>query len=234
VACYRPGVSEAPAPSSEAYFSGRYSFDPGRARVWKAIVEHLQRYVPRDAAVCELGAGYADFINQLDAAKRYAVDRHPGVASYCGPGVTFLCGESTRLALPDTSVDVVFASNLWEHLDEAALRSTMAEVRRVLRPRGRLILLQPNYYYCYRRYWDDFTHVKAWTHESLPDFLRAHGYAIERCERRFLPFSFKGMLPKSYWLTRLYLALPWRPLAAQMLVVARQLGLEELAAPPPR
>ena len=216
-------MSDAPAPSAQAYFEGRYSFDPGRARVWKAIVERLQRHIPTDAVVCELGAGYADFINQVAAAKKFAVDRHPAVADFCGRDVTFLCGETSRLALPDASVDVVFASNLFEHLDEPALEATMAEVARVLEPGGRLILLQPNYYYCYRRYWDDYTHVKAWSHESLPDFLRSSGYGIERVERRFLPFSFKSRLPRSYWLTRLYLTLPWRPLAGQMLVVGRKL-----------
>ncbi len=209
-------------PSPESYFEVRYSFDPGRTRVWKAITEHLQRYVPPDGSVLELGAGYADFINQIRAARKHAVDRHPGVARFCAPDVSFRAGESRRLELKDESVDALFASNLLEHLDEAALRDTMAEAGRVLRPGGRLILVQPNYYYCYRRYWDDFTHVKAWSHESLPDFLRASGYALERVDPRFLPLTFKGRLPKSYWLTKLYLALPWRPLAGQMLVVGRR------------
>jgi len=217
-------VTGEPGPSSEAYFSVRYSFDPGRTRVWRAIVEYLQRYVPPEATVCELGSGYADFINHIKAARRYALDRYPGAAAFCAPEVTFLCGESTALPLPDRSLDVVFAGNFVEHLDEPSLRATMGEVQRILREGGRLILLQPNYYYCYRRYWDDYTHVKAWSHESLPDFLRANGYTIERLEPRFLPFSFKGSLPKSYWLTRVYLALPWRPLAAQMLVMGRQSG----------
>lgn len=215
-------MAEVRTPSSESYFEARYSFDPGRTRVWKAITEHLQRYIAPGAAVCDLGAGYADFINQVRAARKFAIDRHPGVARFCAPEVTFLCGESKHLELPDGAVDVLFASNLLEHLDEPALYATMAEMNRVLRPGGRLILVQPNYYYCYRRYWDDFTHVKAWSHESLPDFLRVSGYTVERVEPRFLPLTLKGALPKSYWLTKLYLALPWRPLAAQMLVVGRR------------
>lgn len=215
-------MAEVHAPSSQSYFEARYSFDPGRTRVWKAITEHLQRYIAPGASVCELGAGYADFINQVRAARKFAVDRHPGVARFCAPEVTFLCGESKHLELPDAAVDVIFASNLLEHLDEPALYATMAEINRVLRAGGRLILLQPNYYYCYRRYWDDFTHVKAWSHESLPDLLRVSGYVVERVDPRLLPLTLKSALPKSYWLTKLYLALPWRPLAAQMLVVGRR------------
>jgi hypothetical protein len=44
-----------------------------------------------------------------------------------------------------------------------------------------------------------------------------------RAEPRFLPFSMKSRLPKVGWLVSLYLALPWRPLAGQFLLVAEAL-----------
>ena len=217
-------VSEAPA-KPERYFATRYTFDPGRTPVWRAIARHLQRYIPAGATVCELGSGYADWINHVDAGRKYALDLHADSARHCAPEVTFLCSETSRIEIESGSVDVILASNLLEHLGDAALHATMSEIGRTLRKGGRLVLIQPDYYYCYRRYWDDFTHVKAWTHHSLPDFLSASGFEVERVEARFLPFSFKGRLPRSYWLTRLYLALPWRPWAAQMLVVARKADL---------
>lgn len=204
------------------YFETRYPFHPGRTRVWKAICEYLQRDVPEDASVVELGAGYCDFINQVKAGKRYAVDIDPQAGRYCDPQVRFLNTGLGDVPLPDGSIDVAFASNLLEHLGPEELEGLLATLARILTARGRLILLQPNYYYCYRRYWDDFTHVKAYSHESLPDMLAFDGYTIKRVEKRFLPFSFKGRLPSSYLLTRLYLALPWRPLARQMLVVAER------------
>ncbi len=208
----------------QGYFATRYRFDSGRSRVWRAVCEHLQRYVPRPATVVDLGAGYCDFINQIAAAERYAVDRDPQVRGYCALGVTFLQADVSALPLPDRSVGVAFASNLLEHLTDERLRDLFRELERVLKDGGRLILVQPNYYYCYRRYWDDFTHVKAWSHESLPDLLSGNGYTVERVDKRFLPFSFRSRLPSSYRLTRLYLGLPWRPWAGQMLVVARRGG----------
>src|SRR2546421_5701439 len=87
---------------------------------------------------------------------------------------------------------------------------------------GRVIVTHPNSFYCYRRYWDDFTHVRAFSHVSLRDFLVSRGYQIVRMEPRFLPFSFHSFLPKSYALTKLYLASFWRPLAGQMLAVAQR------------
>jgi hypothetical protein len=57
---------------------------------------------------------------------------------------------------------------------------------------------------------------------SLSDFLLSRGYKILALEKRFLPFSFKSRIPKSYLMTKLYLASFWRPFAGQMLVVAQR------------
>jgi SAM-dependent methyltransferase len=201
------------------YFTARYTYDPGRERVWRAICEYLQPYIPPAAAVLELGAGYCDCINQIRASEKFALDANADVAKYCAPGVTFLHAGAGCLPLDAASIDVIIASNFLEHLHQAELDALFADIDRVLKPRGALILIQPNMFYAYRRYWDDYTHVKAFSHVSLADFLVSRGFTIAALEKRFLPLTMKSALPKSYWLTRAYLSLPWRPLAGQMLVV---------------
>jgi hypothetical protein len=52
------------------------------------------------------------------------------------------------------------------------------------------------------------------------DFLAAHGFRVIECKPRFLPLTIKSRLPVFPWLIRLYLALPARPLAKQMLIRA--------------
>lgn len=202
------------------YFRTRYTYDKGRAGVWRAICEHLQPEVPRWATVLELGAGYCDFINQIKAANRYALDLAPAAAKFCDEGVQFLRASALSIPLPPNSVDLIFASNFLEHLGDTELAMLFGQIRGLLRPGGRLILIQPNYFYAYREYWDDYTHKKAFTHASLSDFLEANGFRIKRTDPRFLPFSFKSWLPRSYWLARIYLRAPWRPRAKQMLVIA--------------
>jgi predicted SAM-dependent methyltransferase len=49
--------------------------------------------------------------------------------------------DITAIALPDESVDVVIASHVLEHVE--AERSALREVRRILRPGGRAIVLVP-------------------------------------------------------------------------------------------
>lgn len=206
----------------ESYYETRYRPDAGRAVVWRAIAEYLQRHIPEGATLLELGAGYCEFINQVRAARKYALDASVVSGRHCAPGVTFLHSDATRIAVADGELDCVFASNLLEHLTDPELGQLASELRRTLKPGGKLVLMQPNYYYCYREYWDDFTHRKAFSHNSLGDFLESEGFTVEASEPRFMPFSFHSKLPTSYFLTRLYLSLPWRPLAKQMLFVARR------------
>ncbi len=203
------------------YAKSRFTFDAGRARIWRVIADYLARYFPAGGAILDLGSGYCDFINAACAREKWAVDLHLDPREHANDGVRCLRTDVADLsAIPDASLDLVFASNLLEHLSDEKLIATIAEARSKLRSGGRFIAIQPNYAHCYRQYFDDYTHVKVFTHVSLPDFLRSQGLEIERVTPRFLPFSMKSRLPRWTFLIWLYLRLPYRPLAKQMLVVA--------------
>lgn len=208
--------------AASGYFQSRFVPEAGRTGAWRAICRHLERFVPAEARVLDLGAGYCSFVNQVRAAEKHALDVHAGFAAFADPDVKTHVGSCTDLSsFPSRHFDVVFASNLLEHLAGEELDATFDEVRRVLRPGGRFIAVQPNFRYCAREYFDDYTHRTIFTHVSLADRMRAHGFDVERVEPRFLPLSFKSRLPAWPWLVRLYLASPWRPRAGQMLVVGR-------------
>lgn len=119
---------------------------------------------------------------------------------------------------------MVFASNLLEHLSRADGAACAAAVRRVLKPGGSFIVVQPNFKYCAADYFDDFTHTEnIHTHVSMADFLEASGFRVGHVEGKFLPFSMRSGLPTASFLAALYLRSPWRPFAGQMLVVAKRL-----------
>jgi SAM-dependent methyltransferase len=205
------------------YFRARFVPEPGRAATWQVICRHLARWIPRDARVLDLGAGYCSFVNAVEAAEKHALDAHPGFVAFAAADVQALVGRCDDLSVfPAAHFDVVFASNLLEHLAGEELERTLRAVRNVLRPGGRFLLVQPNFRYCVREYFDDYTHRTIFTHVSLADCLAAHGFTVEHVAPRFLPLSFKSRLPAWPWLVELYLRLPWRPLAKQMLVVARR------------
>lgn len=60
--------------------------------------------------------------------------------------------------LKPSSVNFVFASNLFEHVTQEAFASVLQQLKNALAPGGTLNILQPNYYYAYREYFDDYTH----------------------------------------------------------------------------
>ena len=147
----------------------------------------------------------------LDAAVSRAAAGH----------VTPVVGDSTDLRqFEDGSFDVVFASNLLEHLERTAASQLLSEARRVLRPGGRLLLLQPNFRLNPGRYFDDFTHVAIYTDVSIRDYLTAEGWTVTNVKARFLPLTLQSRAAGLTFLVPWYLRSPVRPLAGQMLVVA--------------
>lgn len=208
------------------YFHSRFVHDPRRALVWPEVVRYIQgRYIPPDARVLDVGAGYCDFINYVQAKERHAVDLFERVGEFAAPGVTAHIGSATDLSRFEANrFDVAFASNLLEHLTRDDVFATLRELKRVLRPQGRLILLQPNFTYCAATYFDDFTHLQIFTHNGLRDLLEMAGFPLYEMQPRFLPVNMKSTLkwtpPLLPLIVRTYLHLPYRPKAGQMLHVA--------------
>jgi SAM-dependent methyltransferase len=217
-----PGIDAVNGRSAhDRYYETRFSPLPGRERVWGAICRYLERYLPANATVLDLGAGYCSFINQVRAKEKHALDVFPGFVEFASPGVHTMVGKSSDLRqFADGQLDVVFSSNMLEHLDRAEVAETLAEARRVLKPGGRLLIIQPNYRYCSREYFDDYTHQLVFSHVSLADLLASAGFRVDVVVPRFLPMTMKSRLPQWPWAVALYLRLPFRPLARQMLLVA--------------
>ena len=89
---------------------------------------------------------------------------------------------------------------------------------------GRIAIMGPNYRYCSKEYWDCADHYVALTHVAIDEHLYAAGFEPERTIPRYLPYSFRGILPPSPQLTKLYLKTPpaWRILGKQFLVIGRK------------
>ena len=167
-----------------------------------------------------------NFINNIHASGKIAVDKYLDPKGYVSKGIMAIKGDYRELVklVRNGSVDVAFASNILEHLDDGELNQYLKVIWGKLRPGGRIIILQPNYKYCTGSYFDDYTHTKVWTHISMVDYLLGHGFEPLRVIKAFLPFSMKGRSSALIFplLIRLYLWLPYKPFAAQMLIIARK------------
>jgi SAM-dependent methyltransferase len=196
-----------------------------RDRVWKVLCRHFfDRRIPRDAAVLELACGYGEFINNIRAGHKTAVDLNPDAAQHLAPDVTFFNIPATGLALVGTAVaDVVFTSNFLEHLrDKRECDEVLAAVYQVLKPGGKFIVMGPNIRYAYREYWNFYDHYLPLSDLSLAEGLSIAGFRIDENIPRFLPFSMNNYTPTYDIAVRAYLALPlaWKLLGKQFLVTA--------------
>jgi SAM-dependent methyltransferase len=210
---------------TEAIYKRRFGPDLAfRRRMWQVLcTRFFQRYVPAESTVMEVGAGYCEFSNFIEAKHKIAVDLNPDTRLYADPDVRVVETSSVDLSAVDTgSVDVAFASNFFEHLTRDDIVLTMREVARVLRSGGRFLILQPNIRYCARDFWMFFDHITPLDQYSLAEALEISGFRVVRCIERFLPFTTKSSMPKSPWLVSAYLQVPllWRVLGQQTFVVA--------------
>lgn len=205
------------------YHASRLTEDPRRGEVWRALWRYFfSDRIGKDDCVLDLGAGYGDFINNVQARRRIAVDAWDGMRAHLAPGVEAIVGPVQQLdAIGDGAVDYAFASNLFEHITQPDLAGVLAALKRKLSPRGQLTILQPNYRYAFREYFDDYTHISVYSHISLADFLRANGWEVLDVQPRFLPLTVKSRLPTWPILVAAYLKSPFKPMGKQMLVVAR-------------
>lgn len=179
-----------------------------------------------ESTVLDIGAGYCEFINNIRARRKYAVDLNEDTHRFAAPDVEVFTCSATRLDfLPDNSIDVTFVSNFLEHLGtKEGVFEVLREIHRVSKPVGHVLVLQPNIKYAYKQYWDFFDHHIPLSDKSLAEALVIAGFDIDRILPRFLPYSTKSRLPTFPLLVKLYLKVPlvWRILGKQAFVVARK------------
>ena len=204
------------------YHESRLPPDKRRDVLWQTLWSaFFCKRVQEEFCVLDLGSGYGQFINNTVARRRIAIDSWPDFTRHLATGVEAIEANVTDLSgIEDGTVDYAFASNLFEHLTRGEFATVLEALRAKLSAKGTLTILQPNYRYAYREYFDDYTHVSIYSHVSLADFLVANGYVIVELRPRFLPLTIKSRFPVWPWLIRLYLLLPFKPLGKQMLLVA--------------
>jgi dolichol-phosphate mannosyltransferase len=156
------------------------------------------------------------------------VDINRDVRKFAATDVRVIIGsvKHIRKLFPSSSVDVLFMSNLLEHLNskEDVFR-LLNESFQVLKKGGRLLIMQPDISLVGHEYWDFFDHKVAITTASLVEVLRSIGYEISYLHSPFLPYTTKTKnLPLWPPLLTLYLKLPFlhRLFGKQFFVCAKK------------
>jgi ubiquinone/menaquinone biosynthesis C-methylase UbiE len=201
------GTSVAALDTREVYrrrFRGEETF---RDKMWQLLCrEYFQRFVPSTATVLEVAAGYCEFVNNISASHKIAVDINPETGKKANSDVRVIITSSTDLsALASESIDIIFVSNFFEHLSKEDITRTVRECYRVMKAGGRFLILQPNIRYVYKDYWMFYDHITPIDDRALVELLEIIGFKVTLHLAKFLPYTTKSKLPKSLFLLKLYL-----------------------------
>lgn len=80
-------------------------------------------------------------------------------------------------AIPDGSVDYVYSLNVLEHIEDD--RAALSEIRRMLRPGGRVLLYVPAFQVLYSSMDERVGHFRRYRRKPLSDLVRETGLRVE-------------------------------------------------------
>ena len=201
-----------------------------RSAVWAEISRFLvAEFGNQPASVLDPACGYGEFINSCGVKERWAIDLGQNGSSL-EPSVKFTNSSFLDCQLPQGYFDLVFLSNILEHLsNQLEVNDFLQRVFHVLKPGGRIIVMGPNFKFTLKDYFDCADHCVALTNVSVAEHLAACHFAILKNFPKFLPYSFRSRLPANKYATKAYLRAPifWRLMGKQFLLVAEKpRGLE--------
>ena len=75
---------------------------------------------------------------------------------------------------PDSSFDVIYSKSFLEHLNNPSY--FLKEAHRLLKPGGKLITLTPDWDSQFKNFYDDYTHIRPFTLNSLEEIQISAGF----------------------------------------------------------
>jgi SAM-dependent methyltransferase len=195
--------------------------------IWRVICrDFLQSFISENHTVLDIACGYGEFINNISAKHKIAVDLNKDAQNFLGKDIEFHKVSATEVSSHlKNEVDIVFTSNFLEHLpNKELLNLFLSEVRNVLKDNGRYLILGPNLRYLPGQYWDFYDHHLGLTHISLSEALNLNGFKIVYSVPRFLPYTTQGVLPTHPILVKLYIHMPfiWPIFGKQFFIIAQK------------
>jgi len=208
--------------------------DPAaRAELVRLQTSLLEPYLTPSTTFVEFGPGNAALAVHVAARVRsvYVVEASTVVlgADDLPDGVRVVDAAADPLPIPDGCVDLAFSSHFVEHLHPEDLATHLAEVARLLAPRGAYVCVTPNRVYGphdISRYFDDEAtglHLSELTHRELARAMRAAGLGHVRGLRGVGVAPREVGLGPTSWLERLLTSCP-APLRRRLTSLPERFG----------
>jgi SAM-dependent methyltransferase len=142
-----------------------------------------------------------DDLLQCEAANK-DTGQHDTQQNDASGNLTLLRGDALHLPFCDDSFDAVTMLDVLEHLSDDRL--ALAEVRRVLRPGGALVMSVPAYQKLWSAHDEALHHFRRYEFHGLRRLLRRSGFTVP-----LLSFAM-SLMPPIAWMWRRFI-LPFKP-----------------------
>ena len=109
--------------------------------------------------------------------------------NYLGLDITDVNFEFDKLPFQNNSIDIIVSLAVIEHI--ANPDNFLSEIFRVLKPGGIVYISTPNWYYSYKEFYNDPTHVKPYNPATLERILLMYGFNN--------PKAYPGLRCKPKW-----------------------------------
>jgi 2-polyprenyl-3-methyl-5-hydroxy-6-metoxy-1,4-benzoquinol methylase len=147
-------------------------------------LSYLKTWLPASGAAVDLGAGRGEMVQVMSdhGLSSFGIDADESVVAAAGQK-----GIDVRLSDVDTfldncepsSLDVVTAIQVVEHVNTDQLESWLGKIHRDLKPGGVFIAETPNPHAidAFKAFWVDVTHVRPYYPESLLHMVQSAGFS---------------------------------------------------------
>ena len=157
----------------------------------KQLIEYLctQFSLQKNSKLLEPGSGRCDFLNEFQKAGFHCEGLDRDVSSINNEyGLQVKKCDITKEIFPydDNSFDIIYHKSVIEHMYDPT--HFMEESYRILKPKGKHIILTPDWRQHWKSFYDDFTHCRPYNMMALHDLLNIYNTS-SNCERHIALIS---------------------------------------------
>ena len=130
----------------------------------KLLIFNKLKIINNNKTVLDVGCGDGSLVKYL---------KSQGILAE-GRDIKDLDFESDIFPFEDETFDFVLLYSVIEHIDNT--NHLILEIKRMLKQSGILIIISPNFKYCFKSFYDDPTHIKPFTNSGLEKMLKIYDF----------------------------------------------------------
>ncbi|MBN1903210.1 class I SAM-dependent methyltransferase [Candidatus Sumerlaeota bacterium] len=180
-----------------------YWWFQGRKKILFKMIEHYGLLKDGNARVLDIGCGTGLILQSISSRSiAIGMDFSRKAISYCRRRNIrdLLLGDVSNLPIKDSSVDLILALDLMEHIEDD--EGLMKEIYRTLKPKGYILATVPAHQYLWSGHDEALHHFRRYSKESFWKLITGNKFQPVKFSYvisfTFLPIFLFRMIQKAY------------------------------------